>query len=62
MLVRWRVHVEVSFGGFPVVADFVEHGTDQAQEGGWVWEDAGDAGAAFEFLVDAFERIGGAQA
>ena len=25
------------------------------EEGGFVWKDAGDAGAAFEFLIDAFE-------
>jgi hypothetical protein len=29
---------------------------------GFLWEDGGDAGAAFEFLVDAFEGVGGAQA
>jgi len=56
------VHVEVDFGGEPVVGDFCEDGAGQAQEGGFVWEDGGDAGAAFEFLVDAFEGVGGAQA
>ncbi len=25
------------------------------EEGGFVWKDAGDAGAAFDFLIDAFE-------
>ena len=53
-------HVEVDFSGFPIVAGFAEERRDQAQEGGFIGEDAGDAGAAFEFLVDAFQRIGGA--
>ena len=55
-------HVEVNFAGFPFVAGFAEEGGDEAQEGGFIGEEAGDAGAAFEFLVDAFERVGGAQA
>ena len=54
-------HVEVDFPGFPFVAGFGQKGGDQAQEGGFIGEDAGHAGAAFEFLVDAFQRIGGAQ-
>ena len=29
--------------------------------GGFIGEDAGDAGATFEFLADAFQRFGGAQ-
>ncbi len=53
-------HVEVDYSGFPVVAGLGQEGGNQAQEGGFVGEDAGDAGAAFEFLVDAFQRIGGA--
>ena len=53
-------HVEVDFSGFPVVAGFGQEGGDQAEEGWFIGEDAGDASAAFEFLVDAFERIGGA--
>ena len=55
-------HVEVNFSGFPIVAGFAEEGGDEAQEGMFVGEDARDAGAAFEFLVDAFQSIGGAQA
>ena len=49
------IHVEVSFGGFPIVGRFREEGGDEAEEGGFVWKDAGDAGAAFDFLIDAFE-------
>ena len=54
--------VEVNFSGFPFVAGFGEDGTDEAQEGGFVGKEAGDAGAAFEFFIDAFERVAGAQA
>lgn len=56
------LHVEADFSGFPIFACFAEEGGGQAEQGGFIWKDAGDAGAAFEFLVDAFERIGGAQA
>ena len=45
-----------------MVGGLGEQSRDQAQEGGFVWEDGGDTGAAFEFLVDAFEGVGGAQA
>ena len=55
-------HVEVDFSGFPVVAGLGQKGGDQAQEGGFIGEDAGHPGAAFEFLVDAFQRVGGAHA
>jgi hypothetical protein len=53
-------HVEVDFSGFPIVAGFCQEGGDQAQEGRFIGEDAGDARAAFEFLVDALQRVGGA--
>ena len=52
VLLRWRVHVEVSFRAFPVIADFVEHSADQAEEGVGVRKDAGDTGATLDFLVD----------
>ena len=55
-------HVEVNFSGFPFVTDLREDGADEAQEGGFVWKEAGDAGAAFEFFIDAFEWVAGAQA
>lgn len=55
-------HVEVNLSSFPFIADLGEDGADQAQEGGFVWEESGDAGAAFEFLINAFERIAGPQA
>lgn len=53
---------EVSFGGFPMVGSFREEGGDQAEEGGFVWKDPGEAGAAFDFLIEPFEGIAGAQA
>ena len=52
-------HVEVNFCCFPIVAGFAQERGDQPEEGFFVGENAGDAGAAFEFLVDAFQRIGG---
>jgi hypothetical protein len=51
-------HVEVDFAGFPFFAGFGQEGGDEAQEGGFVGKEAGDAGAAFDFLVHAFERVG----
>jgi hypothetical protein len=33
---------------------------DQAQEGGFIGKEACDAGAAFEFLIHPFQRVGGA--
>ena len=55
------IHVEVDFSGFPLLACFAEESCDQAEQGGFIGKDACDAGAAFDFLVDAFERMGGAQ-
>ena len=54
-------HVEVNFAGFPIFAGLGQQGGDQAQEGRFIGKETGDAGAAFEFLVDAFQRIGRAQ-
>ena len=51
-------HVEVDFSSFPVVAGLGQEGGDQAEQGFFIGEDAGHAGAAFEFLVDPFQRIG----
>ena len=55
-------HVEVNFSGFPFVTGLGQDGADQAEEGGFDGKEAGDAGAAFEFLINPFERVGGAQA
>ena len=55
------IRVEVNSGGLPFIADFVEPGGDQAQERGLVGEEAGDASAAFKFLVDPFQGVAGAQ-
>ena len=56
------VHVEVNFGGEPFVALLAEKGGDKAQQGGFVGEEGGDAGAAFEFLIDALDGVAGAHA
>ena len=65
------IHVEVRFGGFPIVGSFREESGDEAEEGGFVWKEGDDTSAgalsaveraAFEFLVDAFEGVGGAEA
>lgn len=54
-------HVEVDFSGFPFFAGFDQQGGDEAQEGGFIGKEAGDAGAAFEFLIDPFQGVGSAQ-
>ncbi len=56
------IHVEVSFSGFPFIAGFGQERADQAQQGRFIGEQTRDAGAAFEFHVDPFERVGSAQA
>lgn len=53
-------HVEVDFSGFPFFAGFGQQGGDQPQEGRFVGKEAGDTGAAFDFLIHPFQRIGGA--
>ena len=55
-------HVEVNFSAFPFVAGFGQEGADQAQESRFIGEHTGDASAAFEFHIDPFEWIAGAQA
>ncbi len=57
----WGFHGEVNFSGFPIVADFGEQGGDEAEEGGFLGKEAGDAGATFEFLIHALQRIGRAE-
>jgi hypothetical protein len=54
--------VEGNFSHFPLVAGFGGEGADQAQQESIVREDAGHAGASFEFHIDPFERIVGASA
>ena len=54
-------HVEVNFSGFPFVAELGQQRADQAQERGFIGKEAGEPGAASEFLVDPFQCIGRAQ-
>ena len=42
---------EVNFPRFPFLAEFGAEGADLAQPGGFVGEEAGDAGAAFLTLL-----------
>jgi hypothetical protein len=58
----WRVDVEIELRrSFPVIGDVGEQSGDEAKEGLRVWEDAGDAGTAFDLLAEAFCHVGGAQ-
>jgi hypothetical protein len=45
--------------GLPLVVGFDEHGAGQAQQRVGVGEHADDVGAAFDFLVQPLERVGG---
>lgn len=54
-------HVEVNFSRFPLLANFGNHGGDEAKERGFIWEKAGDASAAFNFLIHAFQSVGSAE-
>ena len=38
---------------FPLLRDFLEDGGDQAENGVFVWEEAGYTGAALDFGVEA---------
>lgn len=57
-----RVHAEVNFGGGPLVASLSVQSGDQARQRVHVGEDGRDSGAAFEFLVHAFDGVAGAHA
>ena len=55
---RHRAFGEVAaVAGLPFVVDVGEHGADEADHGGFVGEDAHDAGAALDFLVEPLERV-----
>ena len=55
------VHVEVDWVDGPLFGYFGEEGGDEAENGGLVGKETGDAGAAFDFEVDAFEGVGGSE-
>jgi len=57
-----RFHVEVDFSSEPVLVNFAEECGDEAEEGCLIGKEGGDAGSAFEFEIDAFESVAGAQA
>ena len=54
-------HVEVDFSGLPFFAGFRQQGRDEPQQRRFVGKKAGDAGAAFGFLIHPLQRVGGAQ-
>ena len=54
-------HVEVSFSSFPFFAGLGQERGDEAQQGSFVGKQTRHAGAAFEFHVDAFQRVACAQ-
>lgn len=45
----------------PVLVLLLQNRPDQAIDRSVVWLDAGDAGAALDLLVDAFEQVGSPQ-
>ena len=49
---------EVLHSGFPIVAEFYEHGGDESQQGSFVGEQGRDASASFKFSVLSFEQVG----
>jgi hypothetical protein len=55
------LHGEVSFSGFPFVADFAQESGNQAFQGFFIGEECGHTGAAFDLLVEPFQAVGGAQ-
>ena len=57
-----RFHVEVNFFTLPLVAGLRQERADEPEEGGFVGKHSGHAGAPFQFLIDAFQSVGGAQA
>ena len=52
---------KIAFGGFPVLGDFHQDGAEEAQEGGFVGEQARYGGAAAHLAVEVFTGVGGAQ-
>jgi hypothetical protein len=43
----------------PVIVGFDQDGGDEAEEGGFVWEERSDAGTPFYFFVQKFEHVSG---
>ena len=54
-------HVEVSFSGFPFFAGFGQERANQTHQGSFIGKEARHAGAPFEFHIDSFQRVTGAQ-
>ena len=56
MLKSFQAHVAPCDG--PLVILLQEDSADEANDCGFVWKDADDAGALLDLAVQAFERIG----
>jgi len=56
-----RLHIEVNFTGFPLGTYFDEERGEEAEHGGFIGEETGDARAAFEFKIDAFQGVGSSE-
>ena len=53
-----RLHIEIDRAVEPFLVLFAGECADEAEAALVVWEDADDVGAAFDFLVEAFEEVG----
>ena len=49
--------VEVTDTGLPFLIDFDEHGAGQSQEGCFIREEGGDAGASVNLFVESFDEV-----
>ena len=58
LLVLW---FEVGFSGFPGFGDFDKNGGDESLQGFLAWEEADDAGAAFDLAVEGLAGVGGSE-
>ena len=61
-MLRSVFQVEIDLAGHPLLVALGEQSGNETQTGCGVGEDRGDACAAFDLAIDAFEAVGGAQA
>src|SRR5947199_3110089 len=59
--VRHHLDLHIAVLQLPFVVLLEQHRADQPDDRGLVGEDADDVGAAFDFLVEPFERVGAVQ-
>ena len=58
---RSAFQFEIDFAGHPVLVALGQQGRDEEETGRGVGEDRGDASAALDLAIDAFEAVGGTQ-